>query len=583
MGIKHFFHWFKKRFGEDIYHLGKGQVLQELIDEEMIETEIDNLMIDMNGLFHTSAQKIYEYGEFKPMRRLLGERRSRYKSHYAQRIACFEDICKSVEEIVNIVKPKKRIIMCVDGPAPLSKQNQQRQRRYVSAMSRDKDSKSFDSNSITPGTEFMNYLTKYVDWYIRKRISENNSLWSNVEVIFSNEKVPGEGEHKIINYIRRYGSKEEVYCLHGMDADLIMLALGTHLKNFYILREEQLDPSFDYYFIDIGGVRTSLADKLIWNPTSNKSNRAYCIDSAINDFIFMCFTVGNDFLPHIPGIEIIEDGINMMIDVYCNVCKDYGHLTKTTKYGVQFRKKSVKVFMGTLAQYEKGVLEDKLSHKDQLFPVPLLESNSSLKEDGKYELDIEGYREDYYSENLERVDMEKLCHEYLEGMQWVLSYYTSGVPNWRWRFPYHYAPFAHTLTKYIDSFKFSVYAPTTPTVPFVQLLSVLPPKSSNLLPEPLNNLLKSEGSPISQFCPEEFGIDLSGKRREWEGTVLLPMIDYNIVEKAYYDRIRQIAESSMRRNKSGKSFIYTFTPQSRPFKSSYGDFDARVYTRAIDL
>jgi 5'-3' exonuclease len=42
----------------------------------------------------------------------------------------------------------------------------------------------------------------------------------------------------------------------------------------------------------------------------------------------MCFTVGNDFLPHIPGIEILEGGIDFMIDVYKNTCSSYGHLTK---------------------------------------------------------------------------------------------------------------------------------------------------------------------------------------------------------------------------------------------------------------
>ena len=59
---------------------------------------------------------------------------------------------------------------------------------------------SFDSNSITPGTVFMDHLTKYIDWYIRKKIS-SNVKWRNLEVIFSNEKVPGEGEHKVLNFI----------------------------------------------------------------------------------------------------------------------------------------------------------------------------------------------------------------------------------------------------------------------------------------------------------------------------------------------------------------------------------------------
>lgn len=586
MGIKHFFYWFKRTFAEDIYKLNKDQTLEDLKEETIFDEQeivVDNLMIDMNGLFHSSAQKIYQYGECKPKPRLLG-RRTKRENGLQKQINCFKDICHSIDDILRIVNPRRKLILCVDGPAPLSKQNQQRQRRYVSAISREEDSKSFDSNSITPGTKFMDYLTKYIDWYIRKMISENNPLWCNIDVVFSNEKCPGEGEHKIINYIRNYGSKEESYCIHGMDADLIMLALGTQYPKFYILRDEPRSPYFDYYLIDIGSVRSTLADKMVWTETTtdkkdNKS-RHFDIESAINDFILICFTVGNDFLPHIPGVEIIEGGIDFMLDIYRNVCQEYGHLTKIKGSGVQFRKKSLKIFMGTLSQYEKGVLENKLKHRDQFFPDPLLENNAELK---TCELDIDSYRADYYRTNLPDVDMKDLCHEYLEGMQWVLSYYTKGVPNWRWRFPHHYAPFAHTIAQHIDTFQFPVYSYTNPTVPFVQLLSVLPPKSSRLLPEKLGRLLNSTNSPISDYCPDVFDIDLSGKRREWEGTVLLPMIDYEKIESEYYKLLRDIDRNELKRNIIGKSFIYTRTKRFEEFRSYYGNIRSKVQTELIEL
>lgn len=592
MGIKHFFHWFKRTFAENIYRLKKGETLNDLAEEAIMDEVIvvDNFMIDMNGLFHSSAQKIYEYGEHKPRQRLLGRRRPYRRSGLQRQIDCFKDICESIDNCLNIVKPRKRLILCVDGPAPLSKQNQQRQRRFVSAQELEKDkSRSFDSNTITPGTKFMDYLTKYIDWYIRKKMSEStDSLWTNIEVVFSNEKAPGEGEHKIINYIRNYGSPDESYCIHGMDADLIMLSLGTHLPKFYILREEPRDPNFEFHVIDVGGVRHSLSEKMMWDTA--KSKKPFYTKSAINDFIFMCFTVGNDFLPHIPGIEIIEGGINFMLDVYRNVCQDYGHLTKDNGQ-VKFRKKALVVFMGTLAQYEKGVLEDKLKHKGDFFPDPLLENNAELvtdedKKGGHWELDIKQYRKDYYATNLpDCKDMEALCHDYLEGMQWVLGYYTRGVPDWRWRFPHHYAPFAHTIAKHVKTFKFSVYGRTIPTVPFVQLLSVLPPASSDLLPTPLNALLDSDPdkSSIAEFYPVDFSVDLSGKRREWEGTVLLPMIDYTKVEREYYKRVRQVDSRERKRNILGKSFLYTRCGDASFFRSYYGDIQSRVTTKIIEL
>jgi len=113
--------------------------------------------------------------------------------------------------------------------------------------------------------------------------------------------------------------------------------------------------------------------------------------------------------------------------------------------------------------------------------------------------------------------MQKLCNEYLEGRQWVLSYYTRGVPNWKWKFPHHYAPFASTLAKYINKFEFVKYGHTDPNIPFVQLLSVLPPLSSRLLPGPLGKLLTDKDSDLQQFCPDEIDIDLEGKSRAWDG------------------------------------------------------------------
>uniref|UniRef100_A0A6C0EJU0 Xrn1 N-terminal domain-containing protein n=1 Tax=viral metagenome TaxID=1070528 RepID=A0A6C0EJU0_9ZZZZ len=583
MGIKHFFTWFKRTFADDICKLKRGETFEDLQEETILDESviIDNLMIDMNGLFHTSAQKIYQYGEYKPQQRLLGKRCPPKRGSLQMQINCFKDVCNSIDKCLNIVKPRKRLILCVDGPAPLSKQNQQRQRRFVSAIELEKDkTRSFDSNCLTPGTKFMDYLTKYIDWYIRKKMSEPNSLWTDIEVIFSNEKAPGEGEHKLINFIRHHGSPDESYCIHGMDADLIMLSLGTHMPKFYILREEPRDPNFEFHVIDIGGVRRALCDKMSWGEGKFYGR------SAINDFIFMCFTVGNDFLPHIPGVEIIEGGIDFMLDVYRTVCREYGHLTRDNGR-VVFRKKALVAFMGTLSQYEKGVLEDKLKHKGEFFPDPLLEDNAEMVvEDGKvrYELDIEQYRDDYYRANLsECKELESLCHDYLEGMQWVLEYYTRGVPNWRWRFPHHYAPFAYTIAEHIKTFKFSVYGQTIPTVPFVQLLSVLPPASAHLLPFPLDKLLATKNSPISEYYPENFGIDLSGKRREWEGTVLLPMIDYNKVEREYYNRIQQVDQKERRRNILGKSFVYNRHPDMCFFRSYYGDFQSNVSTEVIEL
>jgi 5'-3' exonuclease len=567
MGIKHFWGWYKKNFGKTIKNLRYGQNFKK------VNVEIDNLMIDLNGLFHSSTQKIYEYGSHKPNTRLMCNKKPKRIDGLKKQINVFEDICKNIETLFVLASPKKRLILCIDGPAPVSKQNQQRQRRFKSATEKDEDEfNNFDSNCITPGTKFMDYLSKYIDWYIHSRITDD-PRWRNIEVIFSNEKSPGEGEHKIINYIRKYGNPIDSYCVHGLDADLIMLGLGTHLPNFWILREDLYDRRNEYFLLDIGASRNKLSLLMDWNDQNegNKSEVIFDPESSVNDFIFICFMVGNDFLPHIPSLEIIEGGIDQMLDVYKNVGESYGHLTHTVDDKVIFRKSSLEVFFGTIAQYDKGILEDKLLHKDKFFPDPILENNAKLDK-GKYTLDIDGYRKEYYETCIdEGVDIKDLCHQYFEGMQWVLSYYTRGVPDWKWCFKHHYAPFAKELAEHIVDFKFPDKRHTEPTTPFQQLLSVLPPKSSALIPVPLSQLLTDFKSEIKKFCPDKFKVDISGKRKEWEGIVLLPMVDFSIIEKEYSKHIDKVSSSDLVRNILGDSFSYKYSIDiSEEFLSYYG-------------
>eukprot|EP01126_Amoeba_proteus_P004244 TRINITY_DN11428_c0_g1_i1.p1 TRINITY_DN11428_c0_g1~~TRINITY_DN11428_c0_g1_i1.p1 ORF type:complete len:209 (-),score=26.81 TRINITY_DN11428_c0_g1_i1:193-819(-) len=164
-------------------------------------------------------------------------------------------VVKYIERLFNIVKPQKLFYMAVDGVAPRAKMNQQRQRRFRAArdaedalqLLRERGEKipqnePFDSNCITPGTEFMSRLSDHLKFFIRKKVTED-SLWRNITVIFSGQEVPGEGEHKILEYIRHMKCQPSwepnlVHCLYGLDADLIMLSLATHEPHFSLLREE---------------------------------------------------------------------------------------------------------------------------------------------------------------------------------------------------------------------------------------------------------------------------------------------------------------------------------------------------------
>ncbi|KAM9604547.1 5'-3' exoribonuclease 1 isoform 2-T2 [Trichechus inunguis] len=602
MGVPKFYRWISERY----------PCLSEVVKEHQIP-EFDNLYLDMNGIIHQCSHPNDDDVHF----RISDDK-------------IFTDIFHYLEVLFRIIKPRKVFFMAVDGVAPRAKMNQQRGRRFRSAKeAEDKIKKAiekgetlptearFDSNCITPGTEFMARLHEHLKYFVNMKISTDKS-WQGVTIYFSGHETPGEGEHKIMEFIRSEKAKPDHdpntrHCLYGLDADLIMLGLTSHEAHFSLLREE----------VRFGGKKTqrvcapeettfhllhlSLMREYIdyeFSVLKDKISFKYDIERIIDDWILMGFLVGNDFIPHLPHLHINHDALPLLYGTYITILPELGgyinesghlNLPRFEKYLVKLsdfdREHFSEVFVdlkwfeskvgnkylneaaGAAAEEAKNYEEKKKSKGEENVFWAALDKNESeaatskdnledeTEDDDLFETEFRQYKRTYYMTKMgvDVVSDDFLADQaacYVQAIQWILHYYYHGVQSWSWYYPYHYAPFLSDIRN-ISTLKIH-FELGKPFKPFEQLLAVLPSASRNLLPACYQHLMTSEDSPIIEYYPPDFKTDLNGKQQEWEAVVLIPFIDEKRLLEAMESCNHSLKKEERKRNQHSECLMYWY-------------------------
>jgi 5'-3' exoribonuclease 2 len=511
--------------------------------EELKNSNKNNIFFDFNCLIHHAC----------------AEARHKFPQHHNNIVkleSCMLDEIKIyIESILNRIQNINIIYIGIDGVAPVAKMVQQRERRYRGVKYKKKINSiknkfklsidTWDSNTITPGTKFMNKLANYLkDW-------KDSSIYKET-IILSDASEPMEGEHKICNYIRTNVNlfKDENIMIYGLDADLIMLAMYLPCDQVYLLRESvhfnKID-STKLLLLYIDDLRKHVISEVL-PETMICSNDVQ--NDVIQDYIFIHFLMGNDFIPCIPSLSIKNDGNITLLKAYRDVISIRN---ETLIYGKQLI--NIKLFMECLRnilEIEQELYESlNISiNKNRFYTKPykhisekLIQQQDCLPSFDKVKNEIEygkeGWKDRYYKYYFDidtdnRLEIEGICHEYCIGLMWNLYYYNDKQIDRQWYYPYPVAPLLEDLYNYILENGYVMMNIVFEDKPFIhaheQLLSVLPPQSHYLLPKKYHNLMTSKESPIYDMFPSDFKLDMFGKRYYHECLPIIPNLDIDRVQ-----------------------------------------------------
>ena len=517
MGVPGFFAWLVKKYPSNV------------LVQDPAET-VHSLYLDWNGGIHPVCRSLL----------------TKYKDTHASKVdienEMLDEMLAYLRHVVSFRQPSELLYIAIDGVAPRAKMNQQRSRRFKAAKDKEitREIKrrhcepldyAWDTNAITPGTQFMNMLCARLADAIKTDAFFTNAPFRTT---VSDARIPMEGEHKIVAHIRSQPGKNCV--IYGLDADLIFLSLLSHRSHIWLMRERDqfgdVRSKKSFWFMDIN----CLKQKLVYEISASLAQPVpEC--QLLDDFVASCFLLGNDFLPKAPCLFIHEDGIDTLIAAYSvAIQKTMQFLTANDEINANV----LSVMLDSLAEMEGRRLQSyhrknhpRFTPRPSATPVEIeLTAYDSIwpPPEDVVMLGKRGWKDRYYrhffgiDRTTQRSCLNAIMHDYLKTMNWIFKYYTTGLPSWDWHYKYHHAPVLSDLAYYIKrSMRIDThFTKGLPVQSHVQLLCVLPPQSFELIPPVLRERIESARLP---YYPRTFDEDCIHKKKRWQSIAIIPFVD----------------------------------------------------------
>ena len=435
--------------------------------------------------------------------------------------ALLKEVERTVKEIWTYAGKPKKVLLAVDGVVPMAKIRQQRVRRFKSVWLR---KGGWDTNAITPGTDFMDKLGAML-----KGISKS---W-----IVSGVDEEGEGEHKIMDFLRsNHETLKGNVVVYGLDADLILLSMLNGEKcglDLFLLREVQ----------EFGKVRENAGEQeyQYLNIREFQSRLGLVGYDATLNYIGYMSLMGNDFLPHSLTHKLSDDGHEFVMDC---VKRDLDTGQQLIEHG----KVSLKVLKGVFERWSVGQ-EDRLMYlirKKREQAVRGVGRGMAEEEGLALKWDVEAgflnegkLRDDwkhvYWTFLHKSYDVDHVCCEYMKGFQWIIDYYTGRPVNKTWIFPAWLPPLWSDLATFLEKNPCLEVDNKVelPIQPQEQLAMVLPLESWGLIRDSKLRRLPVEAP---QMWPKAFGFVSVGRKWLWECEARIPVLTA--------ERVRQICEQN---------------------------------------
>lgn len=523
MGVKNFYYNFRDKFKDAI--------------TKSAQCEHDVLIIELNGLFYAATKKIYNFvNSFKYQ-----------KINNDINIKLYQEICENLYQIIIKYLPKKKIFLVVDGIPGMMKNIEQRQRRFKNSL--ENKYRGFDLNSFSPGTKLLGHLTKYVDWFLRYKISSDPIL-RNLEIYFSNEKVIGEGEIKILKFIQKELTKNDKILIYNCDSDLILLSIFCEYQ-IVICRNSSL---YGEEFINIDICRNQLINYVKWENYNKKRLLA--------DVMILFFLLGNDYINSSPSVFRLDVLYDEILPLYK---KNQMHFVDREFILIL---PNICHFFQTISVFEEKWFKCKMQYRNSPFVDEVYE-NSLTKEK---EFVFSKYQELLKKKMMNKFSNEKYCSLYLQTIQNYINLFTLKGIKWDFFYHFSYTPFLNDFyyTKSMQE-NFDSFLQNDDEYPFncfIHLLMILPPQSKNLLPHSLQKIFVD----VKEYFPSSLEFDLVGKKSIWESNISnLKPIDLNTFTNYYNSKKHELSIQESKKILEGKTFQYTYDIYNREnFESYYG-------------